>query len=67
MQAAHDRKPDAPEPQSRARGDKARKAGGRKLVGQVSGAFQYLEDRFTDNCAAPYACKEQHRRASLAY
>lgn len=35
------------------------------LVSKVKGAFEYLECRLTDKCAAPYCCKEQHRIAGL--
>ena len=39
------------------------------LVEQVKGAFNYLENRLTDECASPYPyhckSKEQHRRTGL--
>lgn len=35
------------------------------LLAQVNGAFTYLEARLTDNCAATYGCKEQHRITGL--
>eukprot|EP00967_Tisochrysis_lutea_P141058 scaffold258560_cov43-Tisochrysis_lutea.AAC.1 len=37
----------------------------KKAIGHVAGAFTYLEDRLTDNCARPYGCKDQHRITGL--
>ena len=37
----------------------------KKAVAHVKGAFKYLEDRLTDNCASPYHCQEQHRICGL--
>jgi len=36
-----------------------------KLLEHVKGAYEYLENRLTDNCAATYGCKEQHRITGL--
>lgn len=33
----------------------------RELVDKVANSYKYLEDRLTDQCAAPYHCREQHR------
>ena len=37
----------------------------RKLVAKVKSAFDYLEDRLTNQCATPYWCREQHRITGL--
>eukprot|EP00967_Tisochrysis_lutea_P134208 scaffold236692_cov41-Tisochrysis_lutea.AAC.1 len=34
-------------------------------IDRVKGGFKYLESRLTDNCAAPYQCKEQHQEMGL--
>uniref|UniRef100_A0A7S3TSE4 Uncharacterized protein n=1 Tax=Strombidinopsis acuminata TaxID=141414 RepID=A0A7S3TSE4_9SPIT len=35
------------------------------ITKKIEGAFQYLEDRFNNNCKTPYQCKEQHRILGL--
>ena len=35
------------------------------LVKKAKGAYDYLEDRLNNRCAAPYWCKEQHRITGL--